>query len=73
MDQGSEQGSDAKSLTLVQAVHEGQGKISYQQLWRGIRAGRIEAYQPSGRHGHYVISRAELERLTRPVTPPRQK
>ena len=55
-------------LTLTQAVKRGDGKISYQQLWRGIQAGRVAAYQPSGPRGRYLIDEAELERVLAPIT-----
>jgi hypothetical protein len=56
-------------LTLAQAVREARGLVSYQQLWRGIKAGRIEACQPSGPNGAYKVTRSELERVTQPVRP----
>lgn len=60
--------SSDESLTLPQAVKAAGGKISHHQLWRGIRAGRIEARQPSGEYGHYTIQRSELERVCAPTT-----
>ena len=63
---GHQQDSDSESLTLPQAVREARGKLTYPQLWRGIQAGRIEAFQPAGRGGHYRIMRAELNRLIQP-------
>lgn len=57
---------EAEVMTLAQAVHEANGKMSYQQLWRAIRAGRVAAYQPSGERGKYAISRTELKRILEP-------
>ena len=68
-DQSRQDGSE-ELLTLAQAVREGRGKVNYKQLWESIHSGRIEAYQPSGPNGKLLIPRGELERITRPVTPP---
>lgn len=62
-------GRGGEPLTLAQAVREGRGLISYNQLWRGIKAGRIKACQPAGRNGVYKVMRAELERVIAPVRP----
>lgn len=62
-------GSGQEPLTLAQAVREAKGRISYQQLWKAIRAGRVEAFQSSGPGGSYKIRRSELETLVRPVAP----
>ncbi len=60
-------------LGLSRAVRESGGRVTYHQLWRGIRAGRIRACQPSGPNGAYTITRAELEKLLVPTgTPARQ-
>ncbi len=67
MNDAQQGGSRDVLLTLTQAVREAQGKISYPQLWRGIRAGRITAFQPGGKNGSYSITRAELERVLTPV------
>jgi len=57
----------SNTLTLPQAVKEADGRISYMQLYRGIRSGRIEAFQPSGAFGHYSIKRNELDRVCAPT------
>jgi hypothetical protein len=62
-------GSGDEPLTLAQAVREARGLVSYQQLWRGIKAGRVRAVQPSGPNGAYKVSRSELDRLIQPVKP----
>lgn len=55
------------TLTFAQAVSESKGQLTYAQLWRGVRNGKIAATQPSGPRGRYTITRAELERLLQPV------
>lgn len=66
-------GSADEALTLTQSVREAQGLISYNQLWRGIQAGRITASQPAGPNGTYRIARSELERVIAPVRPRAEK
>jgi hypothetical protein len=55
------------TLTFAQAVAASKGQISYAQLWRGVRNGKIAATQPSGPRGRYMITRQELERLLTPI------
>lgn len=72
MEQTDGSGND-QLLTLAQAVREANGKISYQQLWKAIRAGRVDAYQPSGPGGTYKILRADFQRFLQPVRPQAEK
>lgn len=69
MDEKSKQDSGPELLSTTEAVREARGKVSYYQLWRAIRAGRVQAFQPYGVNGAYAIPRAELERLISPVQP----